>query len=1724
MWTFDSNYNKWILNNDKLTISDFDFTVQELSAVRFYAKCLSGATYLPVNDLNDIYDILGNYQQRNWYVGILGSQYTNSLIPSKNPSSIDADTSSDFYDKYLPEYGLTLKNLFTPTRLIKDSLNNYIYVDVATTDYINDFGLFNTGTINLNIDGVRLKEGHRVLVKDQINIETLPNTIDPDTYFKGNYTILNNFGTTIEYRYFSSQNGIYLYTNNVLVKQADIEEYKNAKRFSVSVKQGTTNTGKQFHLSRLLNGYYPVSSNVDEPVEFIEKHNWILRNKVDYNNLFEINYYDVVKFATQSYTIDAITYSIPERTISVGEFGVILNHQEGVSNLITNKYKVDLRSISSTTTHYWVCGDNGVLLKIRKHDFNIEKVKVDCLCPRGVITSSLKSISFYDDLRGVVVGDLNVIAVTQNGGHTWDRIKISDFDPYNYNKVIYYSPSAFFIGGNTGVFIEMKQDISGWTAYKRRVTRLIDDEDEYVLVDNINDLLYTKVSNWGLSYSYSTQSTATDKELLFIVSDDSKIIAHDVNNSIPGFDFVYLELPKDYDDIMNISRKGTSSNFYFTGLDVDSGDSGIFSFDLTDFSYIGVGNSYSNTIPKNFWGPGTTFESSYYPNEIFDYNGEDMIICGNTSLLRSSTYSTSLNFNILDTTFEDRLKAKLLFLDYDAASKLNFFDDFGQYRLPNSLTFSSASFSSNSYLEFKNITYGATYPSYATHSEINWFNYWSDREKTFEYYSALGTIALDESTEILMSSTFSYSATQSKLTITNLSASASYISYLAPTILEDAHSRFNGAGMTAISSPLTSHDLYIYDYLMIAKVSLSYPVVLSDVMRFESNIVDGNFIVNKVEFPANDPTNKYIYMFSEFNGNITKDLQSTTYSITLTNLNKYSTVSELEERFNNHPISNGYSFTYDSTSSVVEINPLFNYLTSYYNLATNVITTGDYHTMSYTSGFLNFGYKPTYNLLDYLERLNDNGDPNPKFYGDKEYYAMPDYRGIPLQGIGDFLTSNAYLDYNGITYSTVTEQGGNKILFGIDLVLEWESILINTFVDVRLYSSSSYTTYTETKRLLVMNKYFDIDNNAYVIEFQKNLKYSLQSPQYFIDIISRRKLSQISEDLQELNNIQRPKLREKEINSINTGVYSSYDPELNFKIPTDSYAKVLLSDIDTIEELSAIIYIDDKNELSMNITRLEKEMNIPISNTGNYSGNLFIFCSEKHGLKTGDGVNLEFNGGDGSSQYLNQDYFGFHPVVVVNEYNFYLNYPYGNYTLVGSDSGFVRYVKKDPFLNYEPVDLIDYGVDKKGKQSIEISIDNLALNGDKFRLIDVDFTKYRFRLIDGLNIETLSTRYPWILEAEISDATIGEMDGDLVWYKGLWECGRWFSGRWVSGTWLSGDWYDGTWDSKLIKDNKLSVEIDEKSSSLLQSVWYDGRWFGGNWNNGTWNKGRWYDGNWNNGIWYRGIWNDGTWNDGSFCGGIWVLGTWNNGIFNTDVEPAYWLDGKWYGGDFENGMWYNGLFDERNDVSRFGINAYSSRTATWHGGKWLGGSFYSRLNLDDNGIPDVSDIHKYSIWYTGTWFKGDFYGGVAYNMDWKSGTWHGGILEDIQVIGLTGSIINSENYFTVNGIFKFNIGDEITIIDNQVGGVYSTAYGSNESPDVYKVLYTVEDSVNKWTDVYVDRTITYSITPPVDTKLRVVSRFREANWKTGIWTNGIFEKGLWEGGIWYNGVFEATWM
>jgi len=1700
---------------------------QELSATRFYSRILSGATFIPVNDLNNIYDILGEWRPKSWYINPLGSQYSESMSPTVGARSIDAGTSYEYYTKFIAEYGLTLKTLFTADRLIKDSISNYYYVDMATTENID----LNAVSNSMIIDGVVLRRGHKVLVKDQITSVTLTSDIDPALYFKGTYKKTEDFGGEKTYEYHNEYNGLYEYDGKMLVRDSILDDYSNCVRYSVYVNQGTANTGKQYHLRRLSDGYFPTTSAA-EPIEFVEKHNWMLRNRVDYNNLFEINYYDVIKHGTQSYGIDGITYSIPPRTIAAGEFGVILNTQnlsgiQGTSNILPNKYKSNIRSISQTSTHYWMCGDDSLLMKVRKHDFQIEKIKLDTL-------SALSSVSFYNDLRGAVVGEFNTIFITTDGGHKWDRVRIQDFAPYTYNKVIFTDPDRFYIAGKNGVFLELYEDQAGWTAFKRRIFKEVDDDDEYLLVENINDLYKTTIDTWGLSYSFgNTQSTSQTKELVFLATDNGNIIVYDTEDAT-DFDFLYLDFGADYGDIRNITRQSGTNNFYFTGAE------GLYSFDISDFGYIGIGNTYSNAIAGTY----ATLVTSHYANEIFDYEENELIIAGNNSLLYTTGYSP-IDFKLLDEGFEDRLKSKLLFMDYDIGAKLNWFTDQGEYRMPGSVTFSahdafaySGSSRSDEYLfdlGFGPIIHSATAPSMLTQSECSWMDYWIDAQKTFEYYSEypLNDYSFSGLTGsmVLISTTFSYASgkvlsggsqtKKNKISLFRSSISNDYadISKLAPSFAHGVKgegilptdinsgtysSRYSKSGNPDIEEPAsvlapggdgTDVKLYLYDYLMILRVPKStatsqYSVPKAgDVLRIESPIVDTNLIVNKVwnspVISGSPQSGKYtyIYMYSEFNQNMITEMilgageTLAASNVSVTNLNVYENVAQLVENFNMHPIGNGYkcemvssvsSYSTSVKSYVLKISPKFNDMTAYYNLATAVyrrsyayvadsVTTGS-SEMRYTGGFLKFGYTATYNLLDYLEGINKD-DQNATFYASKEYLALPVYRDIPLGSLG---LSNVYIDSNGITQSNTT---GNKIFFGESLKLEWQSIMLNTFVDISIYQPSAGGTFN-TERLLVMNKYEianidDLGISAYVIEFHKKINFSLgvDLNDGTIDIISRRSLLKISEDLQELNNIHRAKLQSRNIADSTLG-YKNYQRELNFKVPTDSYAKAFLSDVDTVNSLSAIMYIDYKNELAMNITKLDRDYSIPITNTADFNGQLFISCSEKHGLSTYDGVVLEFDGDEESSRYLNQEYFGFRVVTgIYSEYEFTVDMPYGNEIFVGSDTGAVNFIKRDPFFNYQPVDLIDIGVNKRGKMSIELAPENTLLRNGIFSLSNVDFDKYRFKLIDGLNIETISIEYPWILEAEMSGAVLGlDQQNSLVWYKGIWEAGRWFGGTWISGTWKYGDWYDGTWNSNIIKDNKISIEIDKKSSDEFQSVWYTGRWYDGTWNNGTWIGGRFYDGTWNAGVWNSGTWNDGTWNAGRFIGGIWVDGKWNGGIFNTDNGPAYWIDGEWNGGDFENGMWYDGTFESKKAAARFGTKSYNSRTATWHGGKWISGSFFSRLGT----IPDVSEVHKYSIWRTGQWMSGDFYGGIAYNIDFKSGTWHGGILEDIQIIGMD----ENHNSFILNGIFKFNIGDEIYVIDNGSGGELSS-FGSNEDPKRYTVLYSSEDSENELTEVYV---------------------------------------------------------
>ena len=128
MWIYNSNFGKWSSSSDTLSKNSFDLLKQELSATRFYSRVLSGATFLPINNLDDIYDILGEWEPRSWYVSTGGSIYSETMVPPKFARPINSDTSYEYYTKFIAEYGLTLKNLFTADRLIKDSVKKKLTI------------------------------------------------------------------------------------------------------------------------------------------------------------------------------------------------------------------------------------------------------------------------------------------------------------------------------------------------------------------------------------------------------------------------------------------------------------------------------------------------------------------------------------------------------------------------------------------------------------------------------------------------------------------------------------------------------------------------------------------------------------------------------------------------------------------------------------------------------------------------------------------------------------------------------------------------------------------------------------------------------------------------------------------------------------------------------------------------------------------------------------------------------------------------------------------------------------------------------------------------------------------------------------------------------------------------------------------------------------------------------------------------------------------------------------------------------------------------------------------------------------------------------------------------------------------------------------------------------------------------------------------------------------
>ena len=79
---------------------------------------------------------------------------------------------------------------------------------------------------------------------------------------------------------------------------------------------------------------------------------------------------------------------------------------------------------------------------------------------------------------------------------------------------------------------------------------------------------------------------------------------------------------------------------------------------------------------------------------------------------------------------------------------------------------------------------------------------------------------------------------------------------------------------------------------------------------------------------------------------------------------------------------------------------------------------------------------------------------------------------------------------------------------------------------------------------------------------------------------------------------------------------------------------------------------------------------------------------------------------------------------------------------------------------------------------------------------------------NGLSVEIIKEKYPWLMQAKFKNAVIGKNENGIVWYRGTWIDGTWENGTWLDGTWENGTWLDGVWEDGVWEDG----------------VWEDGIW------------------------------------------------------------------------------------------------------------------------------------------------------------------------------------------------------------------------------------------------------------------------------------------------------------
>lgn len=566
------------------------------------------------------------------------------------------------------------------------------------------------------------------------------------------------------------------------------------------------------------------------------------------------------------------------------------------------------------------------------------------------------------------------------------------------------------------------------------------------------------------------------------------------------------------------------------------------------------------------------------------------------------------------------------------------------------------------------------------------------------------------------------------------------------------------------------------------------------------------------------------------------------------------------------------------------------------------------------------------------------------------------------------------------TSSTGFNVESNKITLSATFSTIWEQFIVDTFLDVTVDA----TLFSQRR---IIGKSID-DLGQYVLELDNTVDMGGNS-YTTINVDTRKKLSQIGDDLNELNNIE---------TNDRAGIITSWSNKKNFtkhRFNTENYAKALTSDPVIRDGLTGMLYHDSNGYLLANIFTLN-DANLQLkpidyfqlgANLEPARANLL---ESEDWVKDGDEVNISLTN---KSSFKLVD--GLTWKSLTEKYQWFLEAEVQDAVIGEDSSGLVWYS----------------GTWYGGRWYGSKWYSGIWFTGEWYsgEWYSWYWDKQNQRIVKVNNDNRNSQ---WLGGNWHSGTWYNGVHWDGSWKDGVWNNGLWIGGQWQNGTWNNGLWRGGDWINGLWKDG------------VWDSQYYYSTWFDGVWENGVFGNGRWVTGIWKKGVWgklatesIRAVWEGGTWANGEWNSGdntsnkfsLWKTGTWLGGI---------WNGGTMYNCDWRRGVWNNGVMQEIEIISidwvelkltvnypfYWSVNQnitlltedYEAYDFVAQSSEYDQGLGVTYLTLVDDGSigsppPDwkwiVSKAQKME-WYWGTWINGWLYSGK-----WYGGMWANGICE-----------------------------------------------------------------------------------------------------------------------------------